>query len=230
MTTSNRVLGVMLTAHLICGLILPYVLLLPLTAPPAAFLVQAAGMPVQMKLSVLTLFIGASLPILISVMLYCVYSGRESSSCAALLILSMLSFLMQEIEITHWLTMLSTSEIYALSEDKSGLEVVATVVRLEFKWTHYSHILLAVAWLFSFFHLLFRIRMVPGILAGAGIAACVLHIGGIVLPAFAGFVVPHSASYGIPLALVTLIVSGWLVIRSADRPTATGCPIPDKLP
>ena len=41
----GRIIGVLVLVHLAAGLIVPYVLLHPLTAPPAGFLETAAGMP-----------------------------------------------------------------------------------------------------------------------------------------------------------------------------------------
>ncbi len=63
----GRIIGMLLLVHLATGLIVPYVLLLPLTAPPAGFLETAAGMSAQVRLNVLLLFVGGAISVGIAV-------------------------------------------------------------------------------------------------------------------------------------------------------------------
>lgn len=227
MKRKGQMLGALLLAQLLCGLILPYVFLLPLTAPPAAFLDHAAGMSTQIRVSVFLLLIGGSLPFIISLILTRIHPSREWAACAALLMMAGATFVLQIIENAHWLTMLSVSELYSGYVNKSDFEVSGLVLRLDFKWAHYSHILVVIVWLFLLYCLFFRARVVPRMLAVAGLVACALHFGGIVLPVFAGIVLPYSALFGIPLAFCTVAASGWLLVRGMPKRVN---PEPDRQP
>lgn len=213
MRLNGRLLGALLILHLVCGLTLPYVFLLPLTGPPAAFLEQANAVPALIRLNVLILLFGASVSAVISLMLARAYFLTCWFACAAASALAVAALVLQIVEIGHWLTMLSVSDLYAAAPNKEQFLVSGSIIRTGFKWAHYSHILVAVAWLFAFYYLCWRARIVPPFLALLGMVACALHLGGIVVPVFAGVVVANSALFGIPLAVVTVAASGWLLVR-----------------
>ena len=86
-TRAGRIIGVLMLAHLAAGLIVPYAILLPLTKPPAAFLGLAAGMPAQVRLNVLLLFVGGAIPVGISVVAWTVVRGRSKRLGLWLLVL-----------------------------------------------------------------------------------------------------------------------------------------------
>jgi hypothetical protein len=220
MKRKGQFLGALLLIQLACGLILPYVFLLPLTAPPAAFLDHAAGMSMTIRLNVLMLLIGGALPFVISLILIRSHQDREWTVGAVLLVLAAATFVLQIIENTYWLSMLSVSETYRSADAKGGFEVAGIAVRSGFKWAHYSHILVVIGWLFTLYLLWFRAGVVPRVLAVAGMVGCVLHFGGIILPAFAGVTMPYSTLFGIPLALVTVLASGWLLARGMTNPNS----------
>ena len=50
--SDGRFIGILMLAHLACGLIVPFVMLLPLINPPG-FLVSAAGVVTQVRAAVL---------------------------------------------------------------------------------------------------------------------------------------------------------------------------------
>jgi hypothetical protein len=55
----GRIIGVLVLIHMATGLTIPYILLDSLTAPPASFLANAAGISFQVRLSVVLLLVGA---------------------------------------------------------------------------------------------------------------------------------------------------------------------------
>jgi hypothetical protein len=60
---------------------------------------------------------------------------------------------------------------------------VAVGLRAAWKWAHYSHIFVAVAWLFTLHAALWRCALAPSGVAVAGmIAAVLLQVIGITLP------------------------------------------------
>ncbi len=73
----SRIIGMLLLVHLATGLIVPYVLLQPLTRLPAAFLDTAAGMSSQVRLNVFLLFVGGAISVGISIAAWPVVRERS---------------------------------------------------------------------------------------------------------------------------------------------------------
>lgn len=216
----GRIIGMLLLAHLVTGLILPYVLLLPLTTPPAGFLDTAAGMSTQVRFNVLLLFVGGALSVGISVATWPAVRERRYGLGLWLLALAVANFTLQMVENSHWLSMLSVSQAYAEAgaADARLFQSLGIVVRSGFKWAHYSHILVVVGWLFALYCILFRCALVPRALAAIGMVACLLHFTGITLPAFAGFRMPFPEFFGMPLGLANLALAAWLMVKGFKEP------------
>src|SRR5688500_12262390 len=69
----GRITGALMLLHLATGLMVPYILLMPVQAD---FLEAAAGMEDRVRLSVLLLFVGGVLPVAISTLLWPVVRER----------------------------------------------------------------------------------------------------------------------------------------------------------
>jgi|CXWL01.1.fsa_nt_gi hypothetical protein len=225
MTPSKRIgqiIGMLVLVQLVTGLIVPYVLLSPLTAGSGAFLDTAAGMSVLVRLNVLLLFVGGAVSVGISVAAWPVVRERGYRLGLWLLALAVVNFTLQIIENVHWLSMLSVSQAYveAGAADAGLFQSLGIVVYSAFRWAHYSHILVVVGWIFTLYWLLFRCAMVPRALAAVGMVACVLQYVGITLPAFAGYSMPPSAFFGMPLGLANLALAVWLMAKGFKEPNA----------
>jgi hypothetical protein len=208
-------IGILLLVLLATGLIVPYVILRSLTAPPAAFLEVAARMPIAIRLSVLQLFVGASLSVAISVAMFTLMRTRARGLGLWVLALALANFILQLVESSHWLTMLSVSQAFAGASpsDAERFQFMGIAVRAAWKWAHYSHIFVVVAWLFAWFLLLYRTTTVPRVLAVLGMCLCVLHFIGITLPVFAGSRMPFPTLFGMPLGFGILATSVWLMAK-----------------
>lgn len=219
----GRIIGMLLLVHLATGLIVPYVLLLPLTTLPAGFLETAAGMSAQVRLNVLLLFVGGAVSVGISVAAWPAVRERSYRLGLWLLALAVVNFTLQLVENGHWLSMLSVSQAYAEAgaADAGLFQSLGIVVRSAFKWAHYSHILVVVGWLFTLYCLLFRCAMVPRAVAAIGMVASVLQFTGITLPAFAGYRMPFPELFGMPLGLANLVLAVWLMAKGFKEPYAT---------
>lgn len=77
MTTGRRD-GALMLAHLSLGLIGPYVVLVPMIAPPGGLLENAAAMEVATRVSVMILIVGALVPVLVAVVAWPVWRARRS--------------------------------------------------------------------------------------------------------------------------------------------------------
>lgn len=216
----GRLIGLMLLVQLPTGLIVPYVLLKPLTAPPAGFLATAAGLDTLVRTCVLLLFVGGALAVAISAAAWPAVRERAPRAGLWMLALAAANFTLQAIENAHWLTMISVSQA-ALESGATGLETyrpIGVAVRAAWKWAHYSHILVVVGWFGALYLALFRAALLPRLLPLAGLATCGLHFIGITLPVFAGYRMPQPALFGMPLAVATLAAAFWLMARGFPAP------------
>jgi hypothetical protein len=210
----SRAIGLLLLLQLVFGLILPYVLLLPVSTPAGAFLDSAAGMAGTLRLSVLMLFLGAAASLGIAVLLWPAVRETHPRLGLWLLALAVMNFTLQLVESAHWLTLLTISEAHAAGgSDPATFQALGTGAHAAFRWAHYSHILVVVGWLFTLYLLLYRGSMVPRLIAAFGIGAALLHFIGIILPAFGGYRMANSDLYGAPLGLVGLVLGMWLMTK-----------------
>jgi hypothetical protein len=217
MTTSKsagQVVGLLLLVQL-TTLILPYVLLLPVYARAGAFLGSAPAMAGTVRLCVLILFVGGAVSLGISVTAWPAVRERQQRLGLWLLALAVMNFTLQLNENAHWLSLLSISQAYASAgtADPETFRALSLAAYASFRWAHYSHILIVVAWLFTLYLSLYRGALVPRPIAALGMGGALLHFIGITLPAFGGYQMPYPSLFGATLGLATLLVAGWLIAR-----------------
>lgn len=217
----GRTTGALLLVQLL-GLIVPFVLLLPITTP--TWLEDAAGVAPRIRLAVLLLFGLGMLTIGIAVVAFPVFREHGLGTALWLPAVSVLWLALQAVDNAHILTMLSLSQRYARAEtaDAALFGELGTLARSSRVWAHYTELLVVEAWFFVFYALLFRWSLVPRVLAGFGLAMVVVHAAGITLPKFIGY--GSVPSLGVALALSHLALAGWLVARgfAGPRPTRAG--------
>jgi len=217
-----RTVGALLIVLLAAGLTTPYIVLHPLTTAPAGFLAEAARMEPMLRLLVLSLFVGGVVPLAVSVLLGPALQARTPRGGLLLFALAIVNLMLQMMENSHWLTMLTLSREYvsAAPQAVAGLELLGTAERAAWKWVHYSHIFIVVAWLFSLFAVLGVARMAPRSLAGVGMLLCLSHFVGITLPMFAGYRMPFQMYFGAPLSLAIMALAGWAMARGLGETPA----------
>lgn len=216
----GRIIGVLLVAHMAAGLIVPYVLLQPLSNLPAGFLEIAAGMSSQVRLNVMVLFVGGMIPIGIAVAAWPVARQHSRALGLWLLVLAAVNLSLQVVENTHWLSMLSLSQAYAKADPvNAGLfQSLAIVVRSGWKWAHYSHLLVLVGWMVVLYSLVYHRALVPRPLAAIGFVTTTLQITGITLPVLLGYRMPFPMLFGLPLGGSYLALALWLMARGFREP------------
>lgn len=206
----GRIIGLLLFVQLV-GLTVPFILLMPLAA--TGFLETAAGLAAQIRAAVLLLFANGVLTIGIAIAAFPVV--RESGLRMALWLLaaSVLWFAMQAVDNAHILSMLSLSQRYAEggASNAEPFGALAALARSSRRWAHYTELLVIEAWFLVFYGLLFRLSLVPRLLAGFGLMMVIVHAAGITLPMFTGY--GSMPILGVSLALSHLSVGGWLVAR-----------------
>ena len=98
--------------------------------------------------------------------------------------------------------------------------VVGVAVRSAWKWTHYSHLLIMVSWMFILFVTLWRTALVPKVLAGLAMLTALMQITGITLPQFIPYPSPAPTAMGVPLAFAYAALAVWLMVKGFDERVA----------
>jgi hypothetical protein len=203
------------------GLILPFVLLLPITAPD--FLDGATRVAAQVRIAVLLLFANGGLTIGISLAALPLLRNRSETAALGLVALSVIWFCIQAVDNAQILSMLSLSQRYT-EGGASNLEVFATsgaALRSTRRWMHYTELLVIDTWFFVLYGLFFRFSLVPRVLAGLGVAMVVVHMAAITLPVFLDY--RSIPALGPSLAVSHLAVAGWLLVTGVEeRASAAG--------
>ena len=212
----GQTVGVLLLIHLAAGLTVPFILLLPLIAPPG-FLANGAGIPNQVRGAVLLLFAGSAIAIGIACTAWPVFRQYSSAMALCLLSLAVASFSLQAVDNAHLLSMLSLSQEYARAgSDKADFfQALAGVVGSARRWTHYSFLLVVGSWIFLFHTVLYRFRLVPRALAAFGLVGSLLQIAGVTLRALFGY--PPETRLAMPLAPAYLALAVWLIVKGFDE-------------
>ena len=212
--TTGRIIGVLCLAHLITGLMTPYILLQPLVATKS-FAVSALANPVQVRLAVMLLFVGGALTIAIAVTAWPVFREYNRALGMWVVALANANFALQCVEIAGYMTMFTFSQEYAkaAATDVALYNAVGVAVRSWWKWAHYSHLLIMVSWMFILFATLWRSGLVPKVLAGLTMLTALMQITGITLPQFIPYPSPVPMAMGVPLAFAYVALSVWLMAK-----------------
>jgi hypothetical protein len=207
----GRIIGLLLFVQL-AGLIVPFVLLHPLTTGPQNYLANAARASVQIKVAVFLLFANCALTIGIAITAWPVFRQYSEAMALWLVVVSVIMFLLQAVDNVHVLSMLSLSQQYAQAGGPAELfQTLAAVVGSTRRWAHYSELLVIDAWIFLLYSLLYRFRLVPRALAAFGLITVMLHFTGIPLPGFIGYSI--VTMMGVPMALSHITLAIWLLTR-----------------
>ena len=222
-TFTGRAVGALLLVQLIFGLTLPYILLHPVSVPAGAFLETAAPMQGLIRLCMLMLWVGAAASLAIAIACWSLVRDRHPRLGLCLLALAVMNCTLQLMENANWLSLMSMSQRYAgaAGAGEELFEALALAAYAPWRWTHYSHILVVVGFLFAFYLLLLRAALIPRPLAAVALAMPLLHFVGILLPVFAGYPMTYPDLFGAPLGVATVAVTLWLMVKGFRAAPAT---------
>lgn len=217
----GRMVGMLLFVQL-AGLILPFVLLIPLTVPPPGYLANAAAASFQIKLAALLLLANCALTIAISIAVFRLFSRYSQAAALWLLAVSVIMFMQQAVDTVHLLSMLSLSQQFtqAGGSDPLFLPLAASVGATR-RWAHLTELLAIDGWIFSFYAVLYRSGLVPRAVAVFGLITVTSHFIGIPSRSFIGY--SPIALMGMPMALSHITLAIWLLVKGFDaRPRRPG--------
>ncbi len=213
---TGRTVGLLLYLQL-AGLIVPFVLLLPLSSGPKNYLRDAVGASTQVRTAVLLLFANGALTIGLSIVASRVLRQYGEGMSQWLLAASVCMFLLQSVDNIHLLSMLSLSEQYAATSASDSVALaMATALGSARRWTHTTELLVIDCWVTLFFAFLLRTATVPRALAIFGLITVTLHFVGIPLPSLVGSA--PIVQLGPPMALSHLALATWLLFKGFSRP------------
>jgi hypothetical protein len=211
----GRIIGVLLLVQL-AGLIVPFVLLLPLATGPAGFLANAAGASFQIKVAVFLLFANCALTIGIAIAALPVFRQYSEAMALWLVVLSVIMFLLQAVDNVHVLSMLSLSQQYARAGGPAELfQTLAASVGSTRRWAHFTELLVIDCWIFLLYSVLYRFALVPRALAAFGLITVMLHFTGIPLLGFLGYSI--VTLMGVPMAFGHIALAIWLMVRGFEE-------------
>jgi hypothetical protein len=214
MRRTGRIIGFLLLLHLVTGLMTPYIMLRPL-ADPLSFKANAPANVFQVRLSVMLLFVGGAVAMAIAFTAWPVFRQYSQAIALWVVALAIANFSLQCMENAAWMSLFTLSQEYARADaaQLGAFTLLASSVRSYWKWVHYTHLLVMVAWMFMLFVMLWRSALVPRVLAALGLLTTLMQITGITLPQFIPYPTPPMIVMGLPLAFVYVATSVWLIVK-----------------
>ncbi|MBZ5553236.1 MAG: DUF4386 domain-containing protein [Acidobacteriia bacterium] len=211
----GRIIGMLLFVQL-AGLIVPFVLLHPLTMGSRYFLANAAASSFQIKVAVFLLFANCALTIGMAIVAYPVFRQYSAQMALLLVAVGVIMFSLQAVDNAHVLSILSLSQQYAQAGGPDELfQTLAMVVGSTRRWAHYSELLVIDCWIFVFYSILYRFAPVPRVLAAFGLITVMLHFTGITLPLFLGY--RSVTLMGATMALSHIALALWLIVKGFEE-------------
>jgi hypothetical protein len=208
----SRVVGGLLILQMML-LILPFVLLHPITAGSQAFLANAAPASGQITAAVFLLFFNSAVTIGISIALFPIVSKRSERMALWLLAASIVWFALQAVDNAHILSIVALSQRFVDggSANADLYQAMGATLGGTRRWVHYSELLVIDCWMFSLYAVLYRFAFVPRLLSAFALLTVVLHFAGIPLLAFLGYGI--ITPMGVPLAASQLAIASWLLVK-----------------
>jgi hypothetical protein len=179
---------------------------------PPGFLVNAAGHPLQMGLSVILGLAAALLSVAIAIAAFPIIRQHSQAMALWLFALATAAFALNAVENSQVMSLLSLSEAYAKTNAADGamFQALRGVVASSRNWAHYLGLIVGGCTLFVLYGALLRFGLVPRILAALGLGAVVLQIIAVSMPLFGHDVIfPMLA----PLGLTQLALALWLLVK-----------------
>jgi len=217
--STGRALGVLLLLQLAAALMVPFILLRPLTAGSPDFLTAAAAHSFQIRTAVLLFFAGGALTISLGVTAFPVLRRHSNAWALWFLIICAVSFTLDAVHNAAVMSMLSLSQQY-VEGGASALEpyrVVGAAVASARRWAHYSQLVAIGGWIFVFYAALFRFALIPRPLAALGLVGILLQFVGVTLLMYLGY--STVGQMAMPLLPIQIATAVWLMVKGFREQT-----------
>ncbi|RPH48500.1 MAG: DUF4386 family protein, partial [Lysobacterales bacterium] len=153
----GRIIGALMLAQMVGGMLVNFVLLAPVTAPPG-FLVNAAAHSLQLGFTVLIGLATGALSVAIAITALPLFRRYSYVMALWFLALGVVSLALAVVENSAVMSMLSLSQAYAKANpaDAALFEALRVVAASSRNWAHYTHVLVGGATFLVFYSVLYR--------------------------------------------------------------------------
>jgi MFS family permease len=209
---AGRVVGTMMLAQVVAGMVINLVLLGPLFSVPPGFMENAAAGATQVRLGVLVGLGASVLSVAIAITLARTFWSHSPTMAAWLLALAVAGFTLSAVENQTVMSLLSLSQAYVAAGTPDGelyaaLRSMAAATR---NWAHYVGLMVSGGMLLVFYALLYRFARVPRVLTAFGLAAVVSMLAVVTAPLLGQRIVFLAL---MPLALTQILTALWLIAK-----------------
>jgi hypothetical protein len=210
----GRIVGILLLAQVVVAFLAQFVLLARVSAPPG-FLANAAGSPLQVRVSVLLWFVASGLTLAIAIAALPVFRQYSERMALLYLGLSVLGLSTSALDNAAVLTMLSVSQEYARAGAANELfQALGAMARSARYAAHYINLVVGGITTFVLVSILFRFALVPRALAAFGLATFPIQVTAVAMPLL-GY--RYRAVMLIPAALSLLALVLWLIAKGFEE-------------
>jgi hypothetical protein len=216
--TTGRTVGILLLFQLAAGLMVPFILLLPLVPGSPEFLTAAAEHSFQIRTAVFIFFIGGALTLSIGITMLPIIRRYSNATALWFIAVCLISFMLDLMHNATVLSMLSLSQQYINggAADSRLYEIVGAAVASARRSAHVVQLVGIGAWIFIFYSSLFRFALIPRALAAVGLIGIVSQFTGVTLMMLLGYTV--IGQMAMPMLPIQIAVAGWLVIKGFNEP------------
>ena len=210
----GRIVGILLLAQIVVAFLAQFVLLARVSAPPG-FLANAAGSPLQVRVSVLLWLVASALTLAVAIAALPVFRQYSERMALLYLALSVLGLSTSAFDNVAVLNMLSLSQEFAKAGAEHELfQALGATARSARLAAHYVNLVVGGITTFVLVSILFRSALVPRALAAFGLATFPVQVIGVALPLL-GY--RHQAVTLIPAALSLFALVLWLIAKGFEE-------------
>ena len=213
----GRTVGILLLLQLAAGLIVPFILLLPLVTGSPGFLTAAAENSFQIRTAVFIFFIGGALTVALGITALPVFRRYSNATALWFLAVCVISFVLDAVHSAAVMSMLSLSQQYVNggAADSGLYQVVGATVASARRWAHVVQLVAIGGWIFVFYSSLLRFALIPRALAVLGVIGIVSQFIGVTLMMFLGY--STIGVMAMPLLPIQIVVAVWLIIKGFNE-------------
>jgi hypothetical protein len=208
---AGRVIGVLILVQMVAGGLVNFALEAPLFGTPG-FLVAAAPHSRQIGLAALLGLATEAIWVAVAITAFPILWPRARAMALWLLALAAVVLAAAVVENVGVMSLVSFSEAYAKAPaaGREQLEAVRVIVSSARNWAHYMARIADAATTVVFYAALFRLALVPRVLAVFGLVSAALMLTSVGMP-----LVGHDVVFFLlaPLGLSQLALSLWLIAR-----------------
>jgi hypothetical protein len=207
-----RTIGLLLVVQMVVGPVVNFALLGPAMSAAPGFLHTAASHAMDVRLATLLALVGSACSVGIAIAFLSVLPTRNRSLGLWILVLAVTGLCAAVVEGAALRGMLAMSEEFARAGggDATAFAPAAAALRAGRHAAHYAQLLIAGVELVLLYAGLWRLRLVPQALAGAGVIAALLLVGAALGPLMGGHIVMWLLA---PLGLCQVALAGWCLVR-----------------